>query len=112
MFTDPNVGRIIAHHHQPARQLDASKGLAAWEGVRWLTDRERDEIDFAVKVALRKSVDRVRELESLEKGASLALLHPLCSDVLTPRSLAQLASPPPSATSPRPSTSRGPRGSS
>ncbi|GAA5915939.1 hypothetical protein JCM8208_003671 [Rhodotorula glutinis] len=57
-----------AHHQQPARQLDASKGLAAWEGVRWLTDRERDEIDFAVKVALRKSVDRVRQLESLEKA--------------------------------------------
>ncbi|BGP36777.1 hypothetical protein JCM10449v2_000679 [Rhodotorula kratochvilovae] len=58
-----------AHHHQqPARQLDPSKGLAAWEGVRWLTDRERDEIDFAVKVALRKSVDRVRELEALEKA--------------------------------------------
>ncbi|GAA6047298.1 hypothetical protein JCM3770_001874 [Rhodotorula araucariae] len=58
-----------AHHQQqPARQLDPSKGLSAWEGVRWLTDRERDEIDFAVKVALRKSVDRVRELEALEKA--------------------------------------------
>ncbi|BGP21687.1 SNARE protein syntaxin 18/UFE1 [Rhodotorula toruloides] len=52
----------------PQRNLDPSKGLAAWEGVRWLTDRERDEIDFAVKVALRKSVDRVRELEALEKA--------------------------------------------
>lgn len=37
--------------------------------MRWLTDRERDEIDFAVKVALRKSVDRVRQLEQLEQGA-------------------------------------------
>lgn len=53
----------------PKRTLDPSKkGLAAWEGVRWLTDKERDEIDFAVKVALRKSVDRVRQLEQLEKG--------------------------------------------
>ncbi|GAA5980237.1 hypothetical protein JCM10908_001583 [Rhodotorula pacifica] len=52
---------------QPKRNLDTSKGLAAWEGVRWLTDKERDEIDFAVKVALRKSVDRVRQLEQLEK---------------------------------------------
>lgn len=52
----------------PKRTLDPSKkGLAAWEGVRWLTDKERDEIDFAVKVALRKSVDRVRQLEQLEK---------------------------------------------
>ncbi|KWU45439.1 hypothetical protein RHOSPDRAFT_28818 [Rhodotorula sp. JG-1b] len=53
----------------PKRTLDPSKkGLAAWEGVRWLTDKERDEIDFAVKVALRKSVDRVRQLEQLEKA--------------------------------------------
>ncbi|GAA5883924.1 hypothetical protein JCM3774_005250 [Rhodotorula dairenensis] len=52
----------------PKRNLDPSKGLAAWEGVRWLTDKERDEIDFAVKVALRKSVDRVRQLEQLEKA--------------------------------------------
>ncbi|TKA54606.1 hypothetical protein B0A53_03013 [Rhodotorula sp. CCFEE 5036] len=52
----------------PKRTLDPNKtGLAAWEGVRWLTDKERDEIDFAVKVALRKSVDRVRQLEQLEK---------------------------------------------
>lgn len=56
----------------PKRTWDPSKkGLAAWEGVRWLTDKERDEIDFAVKVALRKSVDRVRQLEQLEKGARL-----------------------------------------
>ncbi|BGO92887.1 hypothetical protein NBRC10512_008007 [Rhodotorula toruloides] len=55
-------------HNPPQRNLDPSKGFAAWEGVRWLTDRERDEIDFAVKVALRKSVDRVRELEALEKA--------------------------------------------
>ncbi|KAK4057580.1 hypothetical protein OIO90_001225 [Microbotryomycetes sp. JL221] len=50
-----------------SRHLDKSKGLQAWEGVKWLSDRERDEIDFGVKVALRKSVDRVRQLEQLEK---------------------------------------------
>ena len=48
--------------------LDPSKGLKAWEGVRFLSERDRDEIDFGVKVALRGSVDRVRELEGLEKG--------------------------------------------
>ena len=61
-----------ASTHQAAsaapRTLDASKGLAAWEGVKWLSDRERDEIDYGIKVALRKSVDRVRELEGLERG--------------------------------------------
>ncbi|BGP12808.1 hypothetical protein JCM10213_008069 [Rhodosporidiobolus nylandii] len=59
-----------ASHHHPSSQpraVDPAKGLSAWEGVRWLSDRERDEIDFGVKVAVRKSVDRVRELEALEK---------------------------------------------
>ncbi|GAA6032783.1 hypothetical protein JCM8097_000786 [Rhodosporidiobolus ruineniae] len=64
-----DLGSSSSHHHSSAQQrnLDPSKGLAAWEGVRYLTDRERDEIDFGVKVAIRKSVDRVRELEELEK---------------------------------------------
>jgi syntaxin 18 len=62
----------------PKRTLDPNKtGLAAWEGVRWLTDKERDEIDFAVKVALRKSVDRVRQLEQLEKGTFVSLSNPM-----------------------------------
>ncbi|GAA5838305.1 hypothetical protein JCM5353_006845 [Sporobolomyces roseus] len=48
--------------------LDQTKqGFAQWEGVKSLSDRERDEIDFSVKIALKKSVDRVRELEQLEK---------------------------------------------
>lgn len=42
--------------------------LEQWQGVKWLSDKERDEIDFSVKVALRKSVDRVRQLEQLEQG--------------------------------------------
>ncbi|KAI5481405.1 SNARE protein syntaxin 18/UFE1 [Pseudohyphozyma bogoriensis] len=63
-----DLGSSSSHHaSQPRAPLDPSKGLAAWEGVRWLNDRERDEIDFGVKVALRRSVDRVRELEASEK---------------------------------------------
>lgn len=38
--------------------------------MRWLSDRERDEVDFGVKIALGRSVDRVRQLESVEKGES------------------------------------------
>ena len=49
-------------------KVDPSKGLGAWEGVRWLSDRERDEVDFGVKIALGRSVDRVRQLEAVEKG--------------------------------------------
>lgn len=62
-----------SHQTTQPRTIDTTKGLAAWEGVRWLSDRERDEIDFGVKVALRKSVDRVRELEAVEKGARRTL---------------------------------------
>ncbi|GAA5908189.1 Ufe1p [Sporobolomyces salmoneus] len=41
--------------------------LDQWQGVKYLTDKERDEIDFSVKIALRKSVERVRQLEQLEQ---------------------------------------------
>lgn len=62
-----------SHQQQQPRQIDHRLGLAAWDGVKYLTDRERDEIDFGVKVALRKSVDRVRELEAVEKGALVGI---------------------------------------
>ena len=57
-----------AAHSKARTEIDPAKGLAAWEGVRWFTDRERDEVDFGVKIALKRSVDRVRELESAEQG--------------------------------------------
>lgn len=63
-----DLGSSSAHQSAAPRHIDTSKGLAAWEGVRWLSDKERDEIDFGVKLALRASVDRVRELEGAEKG--------------------------------------------
>ncbi|KAK4705750.1 syntaxin 18, partial [Phenoliferia sp. Uapishka_3] len=62
-----DLGSSSAHHASQPRTLDTTKGLSAWEGVRWLSDCERDEIDFGVKVAIRRSVDRVRELEAAEK---------------------------------------------
>jgi syntaxin 18 len=59
--------------------LDLSKGLiTAWEGVRSLTDRERDEIDLEVKAGLRRSLDRVRELEAAEKRKSF---HSHCQTI-------------------------------
>lgn len=57
-----------AAHSKARTEIDPAKGLAAWEGVRWFTDRERDEVDFGVKIALKRSVDRVRELESAEQA--------------------------------------------
>ncbi|GAA5949646.1 hypothetical protein JCM3765_002739 [Sporobolomyces pararoseus] len=53
---------------QPSRgQLGQGGLLEQWQGVKYLTDKERDEIDFSVKIALRKSVERVRQLEQLEQ---------------------------------------------
>lgn len=65
-----DLGSSSSHQASIPRHIDTSKGLQAWEGVRWLSDKERDEIDFGVKIALRKSVDRVRELEGAEQGQS------------------------------------------
>jgi len=36
--------------------------------VRYLNDKERDEIDYSVKIAIRKSFEKVRKLEELEKS--------------------------------------------
>ena len=59
------------------RSLDLSKGLAAWEGVRWLSDRERDELDFQAKLILKRCMERIRDLENIEKGN----LHSPTSDL-------------------------------
>jgi syntaxin 18 len=50
------------------RALDPAQGLEAWADVRWLTDRERDEVDLQTKAVLRRSMDRIRDLEAVEKG--------------------------------------------
>ena len=48
-------------------ELDLSKGLfEAWRDVKWLNDRERDEVDWQAKTVLRRSMERVRELEAAE----------------------------------------------
>lgn len=39
-----------------------------WKRVRYLNDKERDEIDYSVKIAIRKSFEKVRKLEELEKS--------------------------------------------
>ncbi|GAA6021372.1 hypothetical protein JCM11491_004764 [Sporobolomyces phaffii] len=66
-----DLGGSHAHHSaaRDAAPAAAPTGglLEHWHGVKHLSDKERDEIDFSVKVALRKSVDRVRQLEQLEQ---------------------------------------------
>lgn len=50
-------------------ELDLSKGLLeAWKDVKWLNDRERDEVDWQAKTVLKRCIERVRELEQAEKN--------------------------------------------
>ena len=63
--------------------LDLSKGLLeAWKDVKWLNDRERDEVDWQAKDMLRKCMERVKALEQAEKS-KLQLLFQLESRILT-----------------------------
>ena len=36
--------------------------------IGFLTDKERDEIDFEAKTIIRQTMDRVKTMEALEKG--------------------------------------------
>lgn len=71
----------LSHQHQSGsslykgkqnaenRDLDLSKGiLEAWKDVRWLSDRERDEVDYQAKTMIRTCMARVKELETAEKS--------------------------------------------
>lgn len=49
--------------------LDLSKGiLEAWKDVKWLSDRERDEVDWQAKTTLKRCMSRIRQLEQAEKS--------------------------------------------
>jgi hypothetical protein len=45
------------------RRPEQQAGLEFWEGVKSLTDAERDEIDFMVKINLKKMLESIRALE-------------------------------------------------
>lgn len=80
-----NTNQSTPRQRQPPSQQAGNSILSAWDGVKHLTNRDRDEIDYSVKLALRKSVDRVRELEQLEKGQSpLIPLHSATALLLLP----------------------------
>lgn len=58
------------------RNVDLSKGLfEAWKGVKYLTDRERDEVDWQAKTVLKRCMQRIRDLEQAEKSGSRIQLH-------------------------------------
>jgi syntaxin 18 len=50
------------------REKNKAEGFETLEKKRYLTDRERDEIDVGVKIGMKKAMESVRELEAIEKG--------------------------------------------
>ncbi|KAK9899938.1 hypothetical protein P389DRAFT_5787 [Cystobasidium minutum MCA 4210] len=58
--------------------LDLSKGiLEAWKDVKWLSDRERDEVDWQAKTTLKRCMSRIRQLEQAEKNRHAKASHAL-----------------------------------
>lgn len=58
---------------------DGSKNpLDAWRGVQNLTDKERDEIEFQVKITIKRCLGRIKELEegeNVRKRTTVGLSH-------------------------------------
>jgi syntaxin 18 len=50
------------------RDAEDEEDLRRWEGSKWLSDRERDEIDLRGRMILRRCRELVGELERAEKG--------------------------------------------
>lgn len=62
-------------NHASASSLQGGGGdeddeLRRWEGSKWLSDRERDEIDLRGRMILRRCREMVSELERAEKSTS------------------------------------------
>jgi syntaxin 18 len=49
-------------------QSDEGKALQSWKGVTSLTNKERDEIEFQVKVMIKRCLARIKELEKGEES--------------------------------------------
>lgn len=49
-------------------EMEGKDALESWKGVTGLTDKERDEIEFQVKVMIKRCLARIKELEKGEEG--------------------------------------------
>ncbi|KAF7355225.1 SNARE protein syntaxin 18/UFE1 [Mycena sanguinolenta] len=58
--------RAVPTYRQPARNLELD-GSDSWNGIRHLSNQERDQIDLQARVILTRCADRVKEMEALEK---------------------------------------------
>lgn len=63
------------HRRRPGAASGDDDTLKRWENTKYLSDRERDEIDVRAKMILRRCRERVTQLEHGEKGESLLPLH-------------------------------------
>ena len=52
---------------RPSRTLDLAGSDELWNGVKHLSNEERDQIDLQGRVILSRCADRVKEMEALEK---------------------------------------------
>lgn len=55
---------------QAARMLDATD-TDAWADIKYFTNAERDQIDMQARTILARCADRVHDMETLEKRASV-----------------------------------------
>ena len=66
------------HDRPPSARLNGAEGdeddLEKWRESKYLSDREKDEIDLRGKMILRRCRERVGVLEESEKGGSFS--HP------------------------------------
>lgn len=58
------------HRRRPGAAAGDDDTLKRWENTKYLSDRERDEIDVRAKMILRRCRERVGQLEQGEKGES------------------------------------------
>lgn len=60
---------------QPATEVDeirqaGSDSFARWKELRQMSDKQRDELDFQVRVMLKRLMERIKELEKAEESES------------------------------------------
>jgi hypothetical protein len=55
------------------RRVEQKEGLEFWESVKSLSEAERDEIDFMVKVNFKKLLESIKTLEQANKSQFITL---------------------------------------
>ncbi|UZJ52383.1 hypothetical protein CBS101457_001703 [Exobasidium rhododendri] len=67
LSSEANSGRKMANGGGGSEEGKEKEALDAWKGVSNLTEKERDEIQFQVKVMIKRCLARIKELEKGEE---------------------------------------------